>query len=308
MAIKYDTVIIFGASGATGSAAAQEAGRRGAKVWLAMRDPKKEIKTLDETKGIFERIQADLSDAASVKAAVQKSGAKAAYTYQIHGAADAMRPTMSAMKAGGIEYVVFLSSFTIFPDEDIREITKDRLIPYAHSSIEVTIEDAGLDMTALRPGAFAYNTFRQNVDMSSEPWKATIRAADKAVSDGIVPRDIGRVGGACLVDRPSEGKKEIVYLYGPQLLSRERQMEVAKRAIGRDIEVQKKDDDEYVKACVERGHPEFIVRYLMKHDAGDLNDRYYGEGRHEQGVENVNKYSGTEATNFEQYCKEEYLS
>lgn len=308
MVMKYNTVIIFGASGATGSAAAQEAGRRGAKVWLAMRDTKKEIKTLDETLGNFERIQADLSDAASVKAAVQKSSAKAAYTYQIHGAPDAMRPAMSAMKEGGIEYVVFLSSFTIFPDEDIRSITKERLIPYVHASVEVAIEDAGLAMTALRPGAFAYNTFRQNVDMSSGSWKATLRAADKSVSDSIVPRDIGRVGGACLVDRPSEGKKEIVYLYGPQLLSRENQMEVAKKAIGREIEVQKKDDDEYVKACVEKGHPEFIVRYLMKHDAGDLNDRYYGEGRHEQGAANVKEYSGMEATSFKQYCKEEYQS
>ena len=54
-------VIVFGASGAVGSAAAIEARKRGAKVWLAMRDTSKTIQQLDEEeeKGGYERVQAD---------------------------------------------------------------------------------------------------------------------------------------------------------------------------------------------------------------------------------------------------------
>ena len=51
MGIKYDNVIIFGPTGAVGTAAAREAGKRGAKVWLAMRDTNKKIPGLDETSG-----------------------------------------------------------------------------------------------------------------------------------------------------------------------------------------------------------------------------------------------------------------
>lgn len=304
MAIKYDNVIIFGPTGATGSAAAQEAAKRGAKVWLAMRDPSKTIKNLDESTGKFERVKADLSDAASVKQAVEKSGAKAAYTYQVHGSKDAMRATIDAMKEAGIEYVVFLSSFTIFPDQDIRSIGPERIIPYAHSSVEATIEDTGLDATMLRPGAFAYNTFVQNLKRDEEPWRGVIPESTR-VSDGIVPRDIGRVGGAVLVDRPSADKKHIIYLYGPKLTSREEQLETASRVLGREIRVDVKSQDDFIQHLTKGlGFPEFIAKYLVTSDNGQYNDTYYANGRHEEGVANVKKYSGVEATTLEQFIKE----
>ena len=132
---RYDNVIIFGPSGATGSAAAQEAAKRGAKVWLAMRDPKKHIKTLDESVGNFERLYADLSDPESVRRAVTSSGAKSAYIYLLFESKDGMKATIEAMKEAGIEYVVFLSSFTIRPNEDISKIDPNDFITYAHASV-----------------------------------------------------------------------------------------------------------------------------------------------------------------------------
>ena len=56
-----ENVLVFGASGSVGQATAIEARRRGAKVWLAMRDINKAVKKLDEDekKGGYERIQAD---------------------------------------------------------------------------------------------------------------------------------------------------------------------------------------------------------------------------------------------------------
>jgi uncharacterized protein YbjT (DUF2867 family) len=302
MAVKYDTVIIFGATGATGSAAAAEAAKRGAKVWLAMRDPSKTIKNLDESKGDFERIQADLSDPSSCKAAVERSNAKAAYLYQIH-AKDGMRATVSALKDAGIEYIVLLSSFTIFPDQNARDIGPEKIIPYAHASVEVTIEEAGLAGTFLRPGAFAYNTFNQNLDRSITPWKAIIPTS-LPLADGIVPRDIGRVGGAVLVDRPSSKQTEIIYLYGPKLMTREKHLQIASQITGKGIQIEKVSGEEYIQSMVKNGIPEFVARYLTLADDGRFNEKYYGNGEHEKGVANVKKYSGTEATTFEQFVKE----
>src|SRR5258707_699844 len=90
MAIRYDNVIVFGPTGAVGGAAALEAGKRGAKVWLAMRDTNKVVDGItdeQERDGKFVRVKADLSDPETVKQAVQLSGAKAAYVYLIHSPA-----------------------------------------------------------------------------------------------------------------------------------------------------------------------------------------------------------------------------
>ncbi|KAF2762596.1 NAD(P)-binding protein [Pseudovirgaria hyperparasitica] len=306
MAIKYDNVIVFGPTGAVGRAVSQEAAKRGAKVTLAMRDPSKKIPGLDEQQGKFERIKADLGDVASVESAIRQSGAKAAFFYQIHGTGDGMRSVIETMKTAGVEYVVFLSSFTIFPEEDPHDVSRERLIPYLHASIEATIDDLGLASTMLRPGAFAYNIFHQDVDRSSDVWKAEIPESDRK-ADCIVPKDIGRVGGAVLVDRPAEGQKEIVYLYGPALLTREDMIATIGKVSGKQISTTVQSTDDHIKSMVARGLPEIAAKYLCKADNGQLHDRYYADGRHEEGWENIKKYSGYEPTSFETFV-DEYLA
>lgn len=302
MAPKYTNVIVFGASGQVGSWAGIEAAKRGAKVWLAMRDTSKRIPDLDEKTGDYDRITADLTDPASIKSAVEKSGAKAAYFYQVH-AKDGMRAALQAMKDGGIEYVVFLSSFTILPGQDLKSIGPSELIPFVHSSVEVTIDEIGLPSTMLRPGAFAGNILWQNIDMSKEPWQATIPKSTR-VADGIVQKDIGRVGGAALVDRPNEGHKEIVYLYGPELMTREQQISAIAEATGKKVETNIISDEEYRQYLLSRGLPEVIASYLIKAEHADMQDVFYGNGRHKEGIDNIKKYSGYEATSFRDFVKE----
>lgn len=302
MTTRYKTVIIFGPTGAVGSSAAAEAGKRGAKVWLAMRDTSKAIPGLDEKTGNYERIQADLTDPASIKSAVQKSGAKAAYFYQVR-APDGMRPAIRAMKDAGIEYVVFLSSFTILPDEKLEDIKPDQLIPFMHSSVEIAVGEMGLPSTMLRPGAFAYNIMWQNIDQSKQPWEALIPKSDRR-ADGIVQKDIGRVGGATLVDRPSQGHKEIIYLYGPALLTRKEQIAVIEEVGGSKIETKVLNDEEYTQYLLGKGFPQVIVDYLVKAEHAGKMDVFYANGRHEEGVNNIKKYSGYEATTFKEYMKE----
>src|ERR1700760_1967681 len=109
-------VIVFGPTGAVGSAAARTAQEQGAQVVLAMRDTTKAIRGLDaekEKQGSFERIYADLTKPDTVGEAVNKTGAKYAFMYVAQGTSDHMKSTIQALKNAGIELVVFLSSFTV---------------------------------------------------------------------------------------------------------------------------------------------------------------------------------------------------
>lgn len=118
MVSPSNNVLIFGGAGAVGRAAALAASKRGARVWLAMRDPSKTIpylSTADEKTAGFQRIQADLLDPSSLKAAVTKSGVSIAFVYTIHSAKDSMKSAFEALKDAGITDVVLLSSYTVRP-------------------------------------------------------------------------------------------------------------------------------------------------------------------------------------------------
>lgn len=142
-----DNVLVFGATGAVGSAAAAEAHRRGAKVFLAMRDTSKTIKGLDIEE--HTRIQADLSDLGTIAKAVEDSKAKIAFVYMIHGSKDNMSSTFRTMKQAGIEHIVLLSSFTIegAPED---EINQANYIPRIHAQTEIALRDSGVPYTAVR--------------------------------------------------------------------------------------------------------------------------------------------------------------
>ena len=166
MATRYEDVIVFGPTGAVGGAVASEAGKR-----LAMRDINKPIDAItsdQERDGNFTRVHADLSDPESVKQAVQRSGAKAAYVYLVF-VPGGLKGALQAMKDAGIEYVVFLSSFTIKKNTDVRDIAPEAFIAYAHAQAEAVLEDIGMAHTALRPGSFASNPFKMSMDKSKTP-------------------------------------------------------------------------------------------------------------------------------------------
>jgi uncharacterized protein YbjT (DUF2867 family) len=142
-----EKVLVFGPTGAVGSAAAIEAHRRGANVILAMRDPKKPIKGLDDSED-YTRIQADLSDPETVAKAIETSGAKTAFVYMIHGSKDNMASTFRTMKEAGIQHIVLLSSFTIkgAPEEEANMVN---YIPRVHAQTEIALRDSGISYTAV---------------------------------------------------------------------------------------------------------------------------------------------------------------
>jgi NAD(P)-dependent dehydrogenase (short-subunit alcohol dehydrogenase family) len=110
------TIIIFGPTGQTACFAARTAHSHGAKIVLAMRDPSKPISglpTTEEQRGNYTRVQADLTDPASVATAVKSSGATRAFIYFVFGTKDYMRASIEALRDNGVDFVVFLSSSSV---------------------------------------------------------------------------------------------------------------------------------------------------------------------------------------------------
>ena len=306
MANHYSTVMIFGPTGAVGRAAALEAHKRGAKVYLAMRDPSKPIPGITSTserEDKYHRIQADLSDPESVKSAIQHSGAKAAYVYLIHSPGGT-KPALSAMVEAGIEYIVVLSSFTIKKGIDVTSVQPEDLIPYTHAQGELALEELGVAHTALRPGNFASNPWNMSMDTRE---KGDIYVFDKGqrVVDNIVPADIGRVAGSVLVDRPSRETKEIIYLYGPKLSNERESAEMIRKFWkgGEELKIVGQDAEGVAERMLKKGMPPPIVKYFVK-VLGESPDRgLYEQNFAEEGAANVRKYSGCEPTGFEEFAR-----
>lgn len=301
---KYDDVLVFGPTGTVGGITALEASKRGAKVWLAMRDPTKAIPELPadvEKSGSFSRVQADLTDPASVTKAVQASGAKAAYIYLIHGAD--MRPTLQALRDAGVEHVVFLSGAIVTGDVALRDIPKTNYLVWAHAQVEIALEDLGFPyVTALRAGTFASNFRKQWVDTAVTPPRIRIIRTDVLI-DNITGEDIGAVGGAVLVERPSDGN-EVIFLCGPELLSMGESVEIIKQVSGQNIDTTPSSKEEFLEFMTRQGAPVFVAEPVAEHFGGDgAPGKLYPQSMYGPASAATKKYSGKEPLRFSEYVE-----
>nr|GAT46436.1 predicted protein [Mycena chlorophos] len=306
---KYDNVLVFGPTGDVGGLVALEAHNRGAKVWLAMRDITKPIPAIPtdvEKTGNFVRVQADLSDAASVARAVAESGVKAVYMYIVHGGADFGRAALQVMRDNGVEYVVFLSSYSVKGEGNaLRALPPTNWIPYEHAQVEITIEDIGFPyFTTLRPAWFASNYFRTGLDRSAKPPKAILIAGyeDKRLFDNVTPEDVGAVGGAVLVERPSD-RKETIWICGPDTCSPKEGWELVKKVTGRtDIETILVPAEQFIAATVAKGIPQVLVDSLLS-SYERWQGGYEAEPEFKVGMANIAKYAGRAPMTFVQYLE-----
>lgn len=301
------SVIIFGPTGQVGSLAAQTAGQLGAKVWLAMRDTSKPIPGLtkeSESAGDYHRIQADLEKPETVSKAIKTSGAKRAFIYLVHHASDHLHGTITAMKEAGVEFVVFLSSFTIHVNQALREIPPSDLIPYVHAQVEANLDDAfGPDnYVALRPGCFITNLLSEKAGIVANDVK--LYGADFQ-QDNIVPSDIGRVAGHIVVSGPKNGQKK-VYLYGPEILSVYDSITRIAKALQKEVKITilgpKEGHDKYINS----GMPPVFADYMVKVMGTKGVDKGNGElfPNYEEGVSNVMLYTGQKATSLEEWVQQ----
>ena len=296
-------VIIFGPTGAIGSAAARTASELGADVTLAMRDTEKPIPGLDATteqQNKYQRVQADLTKPETVSAAVDQAGAKYAFIYCAHGSPDGMRATIEALKTSGIELVVFVSSFTV--QGDPKKIPQSEIIPFIHARVEINLAEVfgPQGFVAARPGSFVTNT---------RPYKSGIQSGELEIFgpdvtvDSIVPEDIGRVCGTILANGPQDDAR-FIYLYGPELIS---QREIARRiaeAVGKNPKIVPLTPEAAYKMFIEmRRAPPPVAKYMSSQST----QAFPGEKRvwtipvTDELLLNVEKYSGKKATTVNEW-------
>nr|GAT59535.1 predicted protein [Mycena chlorophos] len=304
---KYSNVIVFGATGAIGGLVALEAQKRGAKVWLAMRDTSKALPQISsdvEATGNFARVQGDLTDPASVTKAVVESGAKAAFIYLVFGTSDHGRGALKALREAGVENIVFLSSFGVKAEgAALRALSSETdWVPFLHAQVEIGIEDLDFPyFTALRAASFSSNFFRNYLDRSSKPPKAQIVFAD-TYSDNIAPEDIAVVGGTVLVEPPAEGKTTL-YLCGSEPRTAKENWELVKRITGRDdIDTTPTPPEVFVQSFIDKGMPEVVPKSLLR-TLEEARAGYAGP-EYEAGVTNLRKYlGGREPMSFVEYLE-----
>ncbi|TLS21144.1 uncharacterized protein PpBr36_10458 [Pyricularia pennisetigena] len=299
MASKF---IVFGPAGQIGSVAALTAHKLGAEVVLAMRDTTKSIPNFDGAANI-ERVQADLTDPASVRTAVEKTGAKNAFIYVVFGGEFGMRSAVEALKAGGVEFVIFVSSFYTFGDDPHAAAESNDAITKVHAMVEVSLHEVfgPGSYVALRPGYFASNLGRYAPLIKSG--NARLETPD-AKWDYITTDDIGAVAGnlgakgpAAIKSEVDEGRSHIVLL-GPQLVPLRDAAQLAARAAGLPEPAVEgfESDEAALKYVVETYHmPEPVALSLLKPQ--DV----YTEERLKTGAENVRKFAGRPAATLEDW-------
>lgn len=304
MATSNQPVLVFGPTGAVGCSAAIEARKRGAHVYLAMRDSSKIIHGLgDNTEG-YTRIQADLSNPDSLTHAVKQSGAKSAFVYTLFGSSDYMAASFKALASAGITYVVLLSSVSV------KGVARDErnmqdFLSKVHAMTEVSAEDAGITCASIRPAYFSSNVFQYLAGIKKG--EVDILYPDVQM-DYIVPSDIGTACGAILVEKdfqkPDEGQTgKAVYLCGPQLISQRDAMGVVSKAIGQEIKVNDVAEDAWYEAMT-KVMPKPVLESLAK----AMRSNHESAGNFawtswEDGSANLKKYIGGEPEKFKDWVE-----
>ena len=299
-------VIVFGPTGAVGAAAARTAAELGAHVVLAMRDTSKSIRGLtaeQEKSGHFERVTADLTKPDTVRDAVANTGAKHAFIYSSHSP-DGMKATVEALKAAGIELVVFLSSFTI--RGKLEDIPPSQVIPYVHARVEIDLTEVFGEegFVAVRPGAFASNNLQYKSGLAKDHVKIF---APETTVDCIAPEDIGAVCGTVLANGPPEDGARKIYLWGPELRSQRECVDVLARALGKNPKIELANKEEAYRMFVEdRGVPAVVAKYVVDRAEKGVSPgklQVAGYELDEEQLKNVERYSGRKGMRFEEWVE-----
>lgn len=266
-------VLVFGATGAVGSATARTAQSHGAKVFLALRNTSKPIPGLtaaDERESGYERVQADLTQPDTVRDAVTKTGATHAFIYATIGASpDHMLSTAEALKASGIQFVVLLSSFMV--QGDLQKIPQSDIIGYEHAQIELSMRQVfgPQEFVSVRPAFFASNVFwwrSQILEDGEVKW-----VSPDMKMDYISPDDIGAVCGIVLVGAFEGEHESAIFLAGPETdLSVAGAIQTIGKVLNKPLKVTKVSADENVRVLGSSiGMPEPLARFLTDNFTSD---------------------------------------
>ena len=214
-------ILITGATGKTGGAAAKILAEEGAKVLALVRNEEK-AGPLREA-GI-EVVIGDMSDPAALDKAMQ--GVKRVLLVTPNGEQQLSleKNVVEAAKKAGVEHLVKVSSMEAAPDASV--------VPRSHYECEQYIRASGLSWTILKPNFFMQNLFG-NAKTIIEQGKMFLPLKDgkTAMAD---TRDIGAVAAKVLSTEGHEGKE--YELTGPELLSFHDVAERFSQALGKTVE------------------------------------------------------------------------
>jgi len=305
------TTIILGPTGNVGSSVAVALAREYnlTNMILAMRDTTKSIPGLTpelESSVLAKRVPVDLSDPSSVTSAVSETNAKRAFLYLVPGSRDSMRGAIEALKAGGVEFVVYLSTGGI--GSDLEAVDPSDVIAYMHAQVEKNLaavfgKKGGY--VALRPGMFASNTAMW---WGSAIPKGEVKLyAGEFSADWIAPGDIGRVAAAVLAGR-AHVEASVVDLVGPEDMSLRDAVGVIARAVGKQVTIVDVDAEEAIEVFMGLGRPRamaaHIVDFLGKGlESGGVKSLLKGVV-YDEAVGNVERYTGKPATRFAEWAEE----
>lgn len=187
-------------------------------------------------------------------------------------------PCICVLVFGGIEFVIFLSSFTIQGDR--HRIPASAGIPYHHAKAELSPEEVfgPGNYAALRAGAFATNSFRYKYALQAG--RIFMNGSGRAL-DWISAEDIGRVAASVLVHGPKKGQ-QLIYLYGPKLLCEREAVEIIANTIGRSVQI--KNGAGMSRSARSRG-------------------RALESPKYREGVDNIRLYTGNPAMDFKTWAR-----
>ena len=300
---KLETVIIFGPTGKVGAAAAQKAHSHGAKVVLAMRDTHKSLPGIDDSEernGNYQRVRADLMDPSTIQDAVSTTGARRAFIYLMHEAQDGMQAALKALKTGGIEFVVFLSSCSI--DGDAATQKADRPIPFAHAQVELSLaEHFPSNFAALRAGYFAINTSSWAPEIKSGNIKIYLL---DTMFDYVSTTDVGEVAGSILAHGLKDEQTTIPVL-GPQMLKQREAAELIGKVLQQHITVVSVDRQQAIQHYTDLGYPRHLaVQVVEGMEKLPPHGRSVSLELQAEGAKNVERYTGRPAMSFEDWLRQ----
>ncbi|KAK1148539.1 hypothetical protein N8T08_009545 [Aspergillus melleus] len=292
---KYNNVIVFGATGDVGSAAALQAHREGATVSLAMRNLSKPTPQLDGLH--FKRYEADLTQPNTLKTAVRQSGANAAFIYGIFDDPDFMRPALRALKEAGIDFVVFLSSFIILTD--IHTVNPSDIVPWEHAQVEIALEEVyGRDSyVTVRPAFYSSNIVHERSAILHGEVKLP---NPDATFDFISSEDIGHVAGTILVNGANE---HIVRLLGPETMTLRDAVKIVGNVLGKEVRVTQISREEAAAQMEAAGVPTRMVNWHL-HNVIDRAGSYIGSPDAPTARNNILKYTQHPPQHFEQWVED----
>ncbi|GAQ42492.1 hypothetical protein AtubIFM56815_004853 [Aspergillus tubingensis] len=293
--LKYNNIIIFGATGEVGSAAALQAHHEGATVSLATRNLSKAIPQLAHIP--FKRYEADLTRPSTLAAAVCDAGAKAAFIYGVFDDQDFMRGALRTLKAAGVEFVVFLSSFLILTD--IHNVDPSDIVPWEHAQVELALEEVyGRDSyVTVRPAFYASNLFHQKQAIQ----QGEVRLPNpEAKFDFISSKDIGQVAGTILVHGAQE---HIVRLLGPERMTLREAVEIIGEALSQIVRVTAVSREEGAAQLEAAGVPPPMVQWHL-YNVIDRASLYLESSQALITGDNISKYAHHPPQRFRDWVEE----